>query len=193
MKNSIDEILKSPPTAPERLAILESIVPAAHHGFDKVGRPVYIEKTGCIPVNEMLSTFTDVEMLHCHIWTMEYSAYRCNEHMKKTNKYCDTFFQILDLNHSTSDHNKLLSYAQPMTVVDQNNYPERLGVMCIINAPWYFTAVWKIVSYWLDDRTKSKIRILGSDYMSTLLELIDEDQLPPQYGGKCNGACGKTP
>jgi len=66
----------------------------------------------------------------------------------------------------------------------QNNYPERLGVSYIINAPWYIASVWKIISRWLDDKTRRKINFLGKDFKSTLVELIDEESLPVQIGGK---------
>lgn len=36
--------------------------------------------------------------------------------------------------------------------------------MFIINAPLFFTSTWIIVKKWLDDKTKSKIEILGKNY-----------------------------
>lgn len=63
--------------------------------------------------------------------------------------------------------------------------------MFIINAPMLFTAVWSIVKAFLDEVTLAKIQILGSSYKSKLLEIIDEENLPVEFGGKCNcgGSC----
>lgn len=56
--------------------------------------------------------------------------------------------------------------------------------MFIINAPMLFSGVWAIVKPWLDDKTKAKIKILGSGYKKTLLEYVDEENLPDFLGGK---------
>jgi len=66
----------------------------------------------------------------------------------------------------------------------QNYYPERLGVSFIINSPWYISSVWKVVSRWLDEKTRRKMHFLGKDFKETLLEVIDEDSLPEALGGK---------
>jgi 23S rRNA A2030 N6-methylase RlmJ len=62
--------------------------------------------------------------------------------------------------------------------VTSNNYPENMGAMFIVNAPWTFTAIWSIVKNFLDERTTKKIQIIGSDYQKKLLEVIDAAQLP---------------
>lgn len=48
----------------------------------------------------------------------------------------------------------------------------------------YITALYSLISPFMDEVTKSKVRIIGSDYYSVLLEEIDEDQIPVEYGGK---------
>lgn len=64
--------------------------------------------------------------------------------------------------------------------------------MYIINAPTLFTGVWAIIKPWLDKRTIAKIKILGSNYKSELLKIIDEDKLPDFLGGKSNIALEKN-
>ena len=48
--------------------------------------------------------------------------------------------------------------------VASDNYPEILGRMFIVNAPFFFTGIWTMCKPFLDDGTKKKITILGSDY-----------------------------
>jgi len=36
--------------------------------------------------------------------------------------------------------------------------------MFIINAPFLFTGIWAIIKVWIDEKTKDKIKILGSSY-----------------------------
>ena len=54
----------------------------------------------------------------------------------------------------------------------QDNYPEILGNMFIINAPFLFTGIWAIVKVWIDDKTKEKIKILGGSYKKELLQYV---------------------
>ncbi|PSS07609.1 Phosphatidylinositol/phosphatidylcholine transfer protein [Actinidia chinensis var. chinensis] len=67
----------------------------------------------------------------------------------------------------------------------QDNYPERLGKVFIIHAPYIFMAVWKVIYPFIDNNTKKKIVFVENKKLrSTLLEDIDESQLPEIYGGK---------
>ena len=62
---------------------------------------------------------------------------------------------ILDLKDiKLSKANAAYKFAKPATEMAQNYYPEMLGRMFIINAPFLFTGIWAIVKMWLDDKTK---------------------------------------
>jgi len=62
-------------------------------------------------------------------------------------------------------------------------YPEQCTTAYIINAGAIFTFSWRIFKPLL--RNQHKVKILGEDYLSTLLEDIDIDQIPQCYGGNC--------
>ena len=81
---------------------------------------------------------------------------------------------------------------------DQAYYPERLGMLFVVNAPSFFTKVWSIVKKWLDKRMLGKVHILGADYEQVLLKYIDAENLPSFLGGKCvcphiEGGCCPSP
>ncbi|XP_012090572.1 phosphatidylinositol transfer protein 3 isoform X2 [Jatropha curcas] len=64
-------------------------------------------------------------------------------------------------------------------------YPERLGKLFLVHVPHIFMAVWKIIYPFIDDTTKKKIVFVENKKLkSTLLEDIDESQIPEIYGGK---------
>lgn len=44
---------------------------------------------------------------------------------------------------------------------DQDNYPEMLGHICIINAPTVFKLIWSFAKSFLDVRTQGKIEVGG--------------------------------
>lgn len=54
----------------------------------------------------------------------------------------------------------------------QNYYPEILGQMFIINAPFSFKALWSMFKSFVDEKTRKKITIEGSKYKKKLLELV---------------------
>lgn len=60
--------------------------------------------------------------------------------------------------------------------------------MFIVNAPLLFTGVWAVVKGFLDERTRNKIKIIGSKYHKEILELVDVENLPDFLGGKCTCA-----
>lgn len=72
-----------------------------------------------------------------------------------------------------------------ITSVMQDHYPETLAKTCIINAPFYFQAVWSVVKQLLQPRTVNKVTLLGTKYMDELTKFVDEASIPEYMGGKC--------
>lgn len=63
-------------------------------------------------------------------------------------------------------------------------FPERLHRMIVINAPWYFPALYNLFKPFIDPRTREKILILGTDFASSLEEYMELSQIPSDYGGE---------
>ncbi len=59
----------------------------------------------------------------------------------------------------------------------QDNYPEILGQMFIVNAPYLFSAIWSAIKIFIDKKTQHKIKILGSDYKKVLFEHVNINNL----------------
>ena len=61
-----------------------------------------------------------------------------------------------------------------------------MSKMFIINGPSFFGVSWRLIKGWLDPRTAGKIEVISNrkNWEKKLLEFIDEDQLPSDYGGK---------
>jgi len=62
-------------------------------------------------------------------------------------------------------------------------YPECLGKMFMVNTPFIFSGLWSVIKGWLDEKIRRKIIMLGKNYYSTLLEYVDDDQIPVYLGG----------
>lgn len=96
----------------------------------------------------------------------------------------EKFVVIGDLEGWGYSNSDMRAYLGALSIL-QDYYPERLGKLFIIHAPYIFMAIWKIVYPFIDKNTKKKIVLVEKTKLrSTLLEEIDESQLPQIYGGK---------
>lgn len=111
---------------------------------------------------------------------------------RKAGHLLETSCSIMDLKGVTlTKIPSVYSNIQRVSAISQNYYPERLGKMYLINAPWGFSTIWSVVKGWIDPVTAKKIHILGSGYQSELLAQIPAENLPVEFGGKCEceGGC----
>ena len=65
-------------------------------------------------------------------------------------------------------------------------YPERQAQIYIVNVSTMFYAIYRLVSPLIRPITRKKIKIVpAAQVQSTLLEVIDAENLPEEYGGSC--------
>ncbi|XP_057995674.1 uncharacterized protein LOC110637674 isoform X2 [Hevea brasiliensis] len=96
----------------------------------------------------------------------------------------EKFVVIGDLQGWGYANSDIRGYLASLSIL-QDYYPERLGKMFIVHAPYIFMAVWKIIYPFIDNNTRKKIAFVENKKLkSTLLEDIDENQIPEIYGGQ---------
>ncbi|KRW99487.1 CRAL-TRIO domain [Pseudocohnilembus persalinus] len=166
--------------------------PHGYHKTDKQGRPVYIERVGSLNLKNLFEQTTEERLIKYYIQSYEILLQRifpaCS--VLKGEKV-DQTVTILDLKGASMKmmSKTVYNFIQLASKVAQDNYPEILGRMFIVNAPMLFTGIWQIIKPWLDEKTRNKITIMGGKYKEKLLELIDAENLPDFLGGtsKCEG------
>ncbi|XP_020581592.1 CRAL-TRIO domain-containing protein YKL091C [Phalaenopsis equestris] len=142
-------------------------------GFDKIGRPVGVV-FGC---RHNASNRDLNEFKRFVVYIIEKLCSRMQQNQEK-------FTIIADLQGLGYSHCDIRAYIAALDIL-QNNYPERLGKCFLLHVPYLFMKAWKIVYPFIDKNTRSKIIFVeDKNMMSTLLEDIEENQLPEQYGGK---------
>jgi hypothetical protein len=111
---------------------------------------------------------------------------------RKAGKLLETCCTIMDLKGvGITSIPSVYGYVRQASEISQNYYPERLGKLYIINAPWGFSSAFSVVKGFLDPVTVNKIHVLGSGYKSELLSQVDPANLPVEFGGscECEGGC----
>ncbi|CAG8972849.1 hypothetical protein HYALB_00001268 [Hymenoscyphus albidus] len=161
--------------------------PQYYHKTDKDGRPVYIEQMGKIDLAAMYKITTSDRMLQN--LAVEYEKIadpRLPACSRKSGHLVETCCTIMDLKGvGISKVSSVYSYVKLASNMSQNYYPERLGKLYMINAPWGFSGVFGMIKGWLDPITVEKIHILGTGYQKELLAQIPAENLPKAFGGSC--------
>ena len=177
------------------------------HKWDKGGRPISIEKTGLIQSRKLVETCKKLTLpgaewtdpfLAAHIHSSEVgrALVRFNNANRADGAVVHQVTVILDcagLGMST-----LYQHAMRCLKVaaenDQKYYPESLHKLYVVNCPKVISYAWNIVKPWLDERTQKKIFFYKDhETKAKLLEDIDADCLPVEFGGTCSCSDGCLP
>lgn len=161
--------------------------PQYYHKTDKDGRPVYIEHLGKIDIRKMQQITTDERMLENLVVEYEKLADpRLPACSRKAGHLLETCCTIMDAKGvGITSVPSVYGYLQRASAISQDYYPERLGKMYIVNAPWGFAGCWNVIKRFLDPVTVDKIHILGTGYEKELLKQVPAENLPKNLGGQC--------
>ncbi|KAK6251120.1 hypothetical protein SCA6_005125 [Theobroma cacao] len=173
------------------LTEVKKCYPHGFHGVDRSGRPVYIERIGLVDLNALLQVTNIDRFVKYHVSEQEKtlnlrfpaSSIAAKRHIASTTS-------ILDVKGvGMSNFSKPARYLfMEIQKIDSNYYPETLNRLFIINAGSGFRMLWKVIKAFMDARTLAKIHVLGYNYLSNLIEVIDPSNLPTFLGGNCTCA-----
>ncbi|CAN8306493.1 unnamed protein product [Cochlearia groenlandica] len=142
-------------------------------GHDKSGRPIVI----VFGSKHNPSKGNPEEFKRFVVYTLEKICAR----MPRGEEKFTTIGDLQGWGYSNCD---IRGYLAALNIL-QDCYPERLGKLLIVNAPYVFMTAWKIIYPFIDTNTKQKIVFVEKKKLTTtLLQDIDESQLPVIYGGK---------
>ncbi|KAH8104524.1 CRAL/TRIO domain-containing protein [Cristinia sonorae] len=164
--------------------------------FHKKGRPLNIHFFGKINMPKLYKHISperhwQTVLVNCESLTREVLPAATHA----AGRPIDGTFVIVDLKgFSLSQFWQMKNLARSSFQVSQDYFPETMAQLAIVNAPSSFTTIWSFIKPWLAKETVAKVDILGSDYQSVLLDLIEAENLPSSLGGTCNceGGCEKS-
>lgn len=152
---------------------------------------MYFEQLGKIDLSAMYKITTAERMLQNLVVEYEkVSDPRLPACSRKSGQLLETCCSIMDLKGvGLSQVSSVYSYVKSASVISQNYYPERLGKLYLINAPWGFSSVFGVIKGFLDPVTVQKIHVLGANYHKELEAQVSKENLPTIFGGTCE--CSK--
>ncbi|TPX67450.1 hypothetical protein CcCBS67573_g07496 [Chytriomyces confervae] len=194
VQERVDDILQTF-TFPE-LPALREIYPRFQHKTDKQGRMVVYNQFGKLDVSKIFQITTPERMLTYEIRESEkLEKYRFPALSKKAGRNVDKVVLVLDVaGFPFMQFYRIQAVLGKIAENNSNYHPETLGQVLIINAPFIFKAIWKLIINIIPAETAAKCNILGSDYQETLLNLIDAENVPKFFGGTCEcpGGCERA-
>ena len=100
---------------------------------------------------------------------------------------------IFDMTHGsiTTANKQTYGLCKLAAQVGSDYYPEIMGNLFVVNAPMLFSGIWAVVKGFLDEKTRGKIKIIGSNFLPTLEQFVPREQIPSFMGGgcECEGGC----
>lgn len=165
---------------------IKSMYPHYHAGRGKLGHVVYYERPGEIEQAQLAARGIGVEQMARHwLFVTEYQwTVLCG------NREDEKSISILDIEKIKMGDlsGDPLAYTKKTIGWANAHYPERSYVIFIVNAPFFFTMLWKIIKPWVHENTQKKVKILSKkETLAGLQEHIELDNIPDYYGGnlKC--------
>jgi len=170
--------------------IYVSQYPQLYQGHAKSGSILFISKPGVLNVNAVTCMTTMDGILKYHWYAMIHDYGNRLRERKGRDPEGFTRYQmmcVMDLANlgMTQITKRCLSIIKEQSRIDSLCFPETLDRFVVVNCPRFFSATWSLIQGWLDPRTVAKIELINSkaDSEKRLRELVDDDQLPKDYGG----------
>eukprot|EP00461_Guttulinopsis_vulgaris_P001981 UN01982 len=138
-------------------------------GKDKFGRPVIV-------FHNEFENSTDYDNMNRHLlFNLEYAVSQLEG---------DVSHYVFILNMSNFSYFKCppIDNSKKAAAAFANIYPELMGFVAVINAPWSFRAFYTAMTVILDQRTKSKIHFIKEDEYADKLSFFLGDNWPQLTG-----------
>lgn len=146
-------------------------------GEDVDGRPVYWDAPGGVDVDGMMMSCRAPDVVRYHGFVFMESVYNdLREQTVKHDRLIDKMVVVQDMNgFGLRSHRKLMTILSQVTTMRNENYPQILKRLVVINAPRVIDMAFNLVKPLLRERTRKKIQFVrGANVLSCLKEFLSE-------------------
>jgi len=178
--------------APE---VLRKYFPGGVFKNDLEGRPVFYDPLGQIDFVGLLHSVKAEDIVKYKRKQYEMIVKLSHQQETSLGKTFDNMStMVLDADGAGRKHlwgPGLDAYKQCVHLYE-TEFPNLRERIIIINTPVIFPLIFSIIKPFLSEATKNKIKLLGSNWKTEILEFIDKDSIPEFYGGSCKGSRGSS-
>ncbi|TVU08128.1 hypothetical protein EJB05_41516 [Eragrostis curvula] len=175
VQNEIDSILEKPIIPVDLYRSIRETQLVGLSGYSNEGIPVFAVGVG-------LSTYDKASVnyyVQSHIQINEYRDRIILPMVtKKFGRPISTCIKVLDMTGLKLSALNQMKIVTAISTVDDLNYPEKTETYYIVNAPYIFSACWKVVKPLLQERTRKKVHVLRGCGRDELLKIMDQSSLP---------------
>eukprot|EP00854_Cymbomonas_tetramitiformis_P000506 gene506-900_t len=196
------DLLLLKPVAPEAVANIRKHQACSHLGVDLEGHPLFLDRPGYTDIDGMLSSgVKEDDVMTYHLQELEWFAnYYTWVRSEQCGHTVDKKTVVVDgAKTSVSLFMKIRTLFSRISTVDQANYPENVNKIVIMNAGWFFSGVFRLITPLLDVHTREKIAILNSSRsdFDALHAVVAPSHLPKVFQGEMKDedsftVCGDT-
>lgn len=162
--------------------VIRNYYPHYHAGQGREGHIVFYERPGGFELEQLKARGVTPEHLWRHwLFVTEYQwKILAGDEMAKGIAVLD----IEGVNMGDLTGEKLEHLKKSVSAANQH-YPERSYVIFVVNAPMWFSFIWKLIKPLVHENTQKKVKILSKhEVLKGLQEHIDISQIPEYYGGQ---------
>lgn len=192
-ENHMDELLFQ---AQPAFAYVKRCYPHYIHRKARNGMYCYYERPGLADFPEIITSsefsLADVMRHYCFMSEYLWNILEPGPEAKMVSVWDVAGVKVSDISGGDFSQRTRTLMKQLMTTM-QRHYPERSGALIILNAPSWFTSIWRLISPHIDVKTKKKITILGKEYHEKLFELVAPENVPKELGGTDSASFGESP
>jgi len=171
-------------------AVFFTQFPGVRQGLAKNGTvPVYLQ-IGSMSV-EGLECLVEIDVLCCYWWyTMKHNFTKQLTSLQEANPQVVVRAEemyVVDMKNMTSSQlSKAAIDAIKKMCAPSACFPEILNKTVVVNAPGFFSFIWRMVKVFLHPRTARKVEIYSDADKGNrrVKELIDTENVPSDYGGQ---------
>ena len=153
-------------------------------GVDLDGYPVLVERIGKNDVLALSEAVGTEEFLRWVIFYHESQERMMREASAATGRDRHKMSVLVDLAGYKLAGPATLAVIFARTRMEEDNYPEIVRRVFLLNCPSLFATLWTVVSAFMDRGTRSKVQLLGANFLPTVLKYIHVGQVPAFLGGK---------
>lgn len=162
--------------------VIKKHYPFYHCGRGTKGHVVFYERPGDLESTQLLARgITTVDLIRHWIFVTEYQWNVILEGDEAAKSISVIDVGTVKMGDLAGDN---FTYVSTTIGYANAHYPERSYVIYIVNAPMWFSYLWKMLKPMVHENTQNKVRILSrSETLKGLQEHIDLADIPEYYGG----------